>query len=356
VVVDGIATRRFFRRRFLLALLDVLLALEAVAGVTVLTKAGGGTGICPVQLAIFGSAGVGLALFMYAVVFRPLERAVLDAQTRLRAERDRAVAADLAKRGFVSFVSHELRTPMNGILGFAELLRQSRLSAEQRKQVEIIRSSGQTLLALVNDILDLSKIEAGQVTLVEEDFSLPGTIAEIADLLRGGASAKRLVLGVYVDPSLPTDVRGDPVRLRQVLINLVGNAIKFTERGSVAVRAVRAPSDGAGFRLRLQVRDTGIGIPADKHVAVFEPFTQIDPDARRRREGTGLGLAICRELAERMGGQISVESTPGRGSIFTFELPLTEAARHAPTAARNTLLGGGPAPVGLALIQAPQFG
>ena len=275
-------------------------------------------------LAVTG-LGIAAALVNFITIFRPLESAVMRSQEEIMAQRDKAIAADAAKRNFLSVVTHELRTPMNGVLGFASLLIASDMKPEHRKQVEIIQSSGKALLALVNDILDFSKMEAGSLELVNENFSIEEVITEVVTLLRGGAAEKQLEISVNVDARLPGKSRGDSNRLRQVLTNLVGNAIKFTDNGSIGVeaQAVSGVQDAmGGCELKLAIRDTGIGVPQDKREVIFERFTQIDRSARRKNEGTGLGLSICKQIVENMGGRIWVESTPGIGSTFFVRIPL----------------------------------
>ena len=273
-------------------------------------------------LALLAIAAV-VAVMNVFLIFRPLERAVMSAQAQLTVERDRALDAAAAKRNFLSAMSHELRTPMNGVLGFAGLLLNSDLKPEQRRQVEIIQSSGRTLLALVNDILDLSRMEAGALDLADEPFLLEEVIGEVLALAGAGAESKGIETAVYIDPALPARLRGDPERVRQILTNLVGNAVKFTERGTVTVEARRLDAaDGSGATVELAVSDTGPGIPPDQHERIFERFAQAEGTDRRGAEGTGLGLAICRELAERMGGGVTVESAPGQGATFRVRLRL----------------------------------
>jgi|GEM_PF-4064138 len=222
---------------------------------------------------------------------------------------------------------------MNGILGFASLLLTADLRPEHRKQVRIIQSSGRSLLALVNDILDISKLEVGTLQLDDVDFSIEEVVSGVVNLLRGTAAAKHLEMSVYLDTRLPEYMRGDDNRLRQVLTNLVGNAIKFTDSGGIGIEVCEVSGvgeaavgdSGAGRALQLSVSDTGIGIPADQQERVFEQFTRIENSARRRAEGTGLGLAICKQLVEMMGGRIWVQSTLGVGSTFSLRIPLKEA-------------------------------
>jgi len=269
-----------------------------------------------------------LALVSLAVIFRPLERAVMRSQGEIIRQRDRAIEADIAKRNFLSVVSHELRTPMNGILGFASLLLTADLKPEHRKQVEIIQSSGKALLALVNDLLDFSRLEGGSLELEDENFSIEDVISGVVVLLRGTAAARHLQIHASLDPGLPEFARGDGARLRQVLTNLVGNAIKFTDSGSICLEACEVSGvseTDQGRALQVSVRDTGIGIPAGQQERIFEQFTQVDRGTRRRIEGTGLGLAICRQLVEMMGGRIWVESQLGVGATFFLRIPLKDA-------------------------------
>ena len=338
--MNGIVTRHYLRRRLWVATLVLLMTLASSAGIVVLVLgAQVEKGILEVAvdrtshraiLFVLALSGLGIAaaLLNFFAIFRPLERAVMASQAEIIAERDKAVAARIAKRNFLSVVSHELRTPMNGVLGFASLLAASDLKPGQRKQVEIIQSSGKTLLALVDDILDFSKLEAGPLELADENFSIEEVVSGVVTLLRAGAAAKRLEMSVYLDSRLPERSRGDANRLRQVLTNLVGNAIKFTDSGHIGIvaREVSASSGPRGdCELEVAVSDTGIGIPSGKTELIFERFTQIDSSVRRKCGGTGLGLSICKQLVDRMGGRIWVESTPGAGSTFFVRIPLAAA-------------------------------
>jgi CheY-like chemotaxis protein/HPt (histidine-containing phosphotransfer) domain-containing protein len=238
-------------------------------------------------------------------------------------------------------MSHEIRTPMNGILGMADLLLQASLPGEQRRSVEIVRNSGETLLEIVNDILDFSRIEAGRMELDDTPFDLGGLVEEVMELLATRAQSKGIELAAEVDPEVPTPLRGDPGRVRQILFNLVGNALKFTERGEVVVRASIAARDGDEVTVRVSVRDTGIGIPAEAHARIFDSFTQVDGSTTRRFGGTGLGLSISRQLVEIMGGAIRVESEPGKGAdfIFTIRLKAVPQPGLQPSAPRADLEG-----------------
>jgi signal transduction histidine kinase/ActR/RegA family two-component response regulator len=252
-----------------------------------------------------------------------IQARLADAKKQAEVEARRAEEASKAKSDFLAMMSHEIRTPMNGVLGFANLLLETPLNAEQREFAETVQRSGDALLTIINDVLDYSKIEAGRMTVECIDFDLYSVCDEVRRILRAAIAERGLSVILSYDAALPRMIKGDPVRIRQVVLNLAGNAVKFTERGAVRIEVSRLEAG----QLRISVVDSGIGISEEQLNRMFRRFTQADSSTTRRYGGTGLGLAISKTLVELMGGTIGVHSEPGTGSTFWFTLPLIAAAQ-----------------------------
>ena len=307
--------------------------------------------------------GLGVTLLMVALArAKDLQSRELQARNRVIEEqveqqtrdlaiaRDQALEASRVKSDFLASMSHEIRTPLNAIIGMAELLAETRLDDEQDKYVGVFRNAGEALLSLVNDILDLSKIEAEQVTLERIEFDLVELVEQAVEINALKADAKGLELVADIYPEVPDSVVGDPGRVRQIMLNLVGNAIKFTESGQVVVRITHAGDGGDDTLLHFEVADSGIGIPEDKLESIFSTFTQVDTSTTRKYGGTGLGLAICRRLAELMGGRIWAESGGARGSRFHVELDLPPVAHSSAQEKQRPVPTATPTPLGRVLI------
>lgn len=291
------------------------------------------------------------ALFTYQQLAHDLElakervermsRELIAVNRELEEKRREADRATQAKSDFLATMSHEIRTPLNSIIGMADVLSGTTLTSEQQKCVDVFQRNGVGLLNLINDILDLSKVESGKVELEETSFDLLDVIARAMEVVEVRSTAKGLTLRQSIAPGVPVFLAGDPNRLRQIIINLLGNSIKFTERGGLEVQVEPDPEDGRPGCLRFAISDTGIGIPADKIDQIFESFTQVDSSTTRKYGGTGLGLTISRQLVELMGGRVWVESTVGKGSTFFFTAKLgvqeNQSQRPEPTA--STVVG-----------------
>jgi CheY-like chemotaxis protein/HPt (histidine-containing phosphotransfer) domain-containing protein len=244
------------------------------------------------------------------------------ANLSLEAARDAAEQASKTKAEFLANMSHEIRTPMNGVLGMLDILKDTKLTHDQEDLIETAANSADSLLTIINDILDFSKLEAGKIELEQIEFNLAMLVEEVCTLMSGRAHAKGLELNCFLPPSLPQRWHGDPTRIRQVLTNLIGNAVKFTNQGEVSVKVIELEADNAMTTLRFEVKDTGIGMNPEGQARLFLPFSQADSSTARRFGGTGLGLSICKNLVDMMQGMIGLESALGQGACFWFTLPL----------------------------------
>jgi len=295
---------------------------------TILRKDGTSVRIEAVRSPMHDHAGAvvgGLVIARDVTERHRVERTREETQRELARAKEAAIAASAAKSVFVANMSHELRTPLNGVIGMVDLLARTPLDGRQKRYVEVARASASLLLSVINDILDFSKIEAGKLELEHVEFSFRDAVEEVATMLELSAEEKQLELSCETDAALDAPCTGDPARVRQILVNLVSNAIKFTSRGEVTVRARLDGDTASRRRVRVEVKDTGVGMAPEAQEKLFRPFSQLDASTTRQHGGSGLGLAICQQLVHRMGGEIGVTSTPGVGSTFWFTLAFEPA-------------------------------
>lgn len=272
------------------------------------------------ETAVAASLGALLGIMLFGLMKNVPLTALQRSMSRLREETSRAEQSSVAKSAFLASMSHEIRTPMNGVIGMTGLLLGTPLNGEQQEYVETIRTSGNSLLTVINDVLDFSKIESGHMQLESQPFDLSRCIEDVFSIVAMAAHRKNLELLYLIENDVPPWIDGDVTRVRQVLVNLVNNGVKFTEHGEIFVQVSRRAGDAAKQVIEFSVRDTGIGIPLEAQSAMFRPFSQVDASTARRYEGTGLGLAICARLVKMMDGTITLASEPGKGSTFTFSI------------------------------------
>lgn len=272
---------------------------------------------------VFISIGIFTTILAYLV--NQHRRKAFKLEYDLRIARDEALEANMAKSNFLATMSHEVRTPLNGILGMTSLLLQTSLTVKQKDYLQTVKYSGEALLTMLNDILDFSKMEAGKFEIETIDLDLYKLVRSVADLMRSRAEEQSIVIQVEIDDDVPPFIHSDPTRLRQVLLNLISNGIKFTEQGYVKIAVHKGASENKGMTLRFDVIDTGIGMPKEALGKLFQEFTQADSSTSRKYGGTGLGLSICKRIIDLLEGQIQVESEPGKGSVFWFEIPVQSA-------------------------------